>query len=32
MFVKNGVKQKLFFNTVKEREAYYKKHLDPCGF
>ena len=27
MFVKNGVKQKLFFNTVKEREAYYKKHL-----
>ncbi len=27
MFVKDGVKQKLFFNSVKDREAYYKKHL-----
>jgi|LauGreDrversion4_2_1035121.scaffolds.fasta_scaffold779374_2 hypothetical protein len=27
MFTKNGVKQKLFFNSVKEREEYYKKHL-----
>lgn len=27
VFIKNGKKNKLFFHSSKEREAYYKKHM-----